>query len=197
MRRCWGRLLPVLAGVALVMLCRPVLADDVYDFAFTAIDGTPMPMSRFAGKAILIVNTASFCGFAYQFKGLQALWERYRDDGLVVIGVPSDDFGNQELDTAAEIKEFCEANFRVDFPMTEKQHVVGADAHPLYRWVLEELGHGAAPIWNFHKYLIDPDGNVVAWFETTARPMAAHVLDAIEAVLPAEPPHEISELSAE
>jgi glutathione peroxidase len=184
-------------GVALAMLCGPARAGNVYDFSFTAIDGTPMPMSRFAGKAILLVNTASFCGFTPQYKGLQALWERYRDDGLVVIGVPSNDFGSQEPGTEDEIKDFCEATYRIDFPLTEKQHVVGRDAHPLYRWVVEELGPGSAPIWNFHKFLIDPDGNPVQWFETTARPGAAHVIDAIVSVLPAEPTHEVSEATTE
>jgi len=109
-------------------------AENAHDFAFTSIEGDPMPLSAFAGNAILVVNTASLCGFTHQYEGLQALWDRYRNRGLIVLGVPSNDFGGQEPGTEAEIKEFCEVNFSVDFPLTTKQHVQGPHAHPFYRW---------------------------------------------------------------
>ena len=155
-----------------------------HDFDLTAIDGAPMPMADYRGKAVLLVNTASFCGFTPQYSGLQALWERYRDRGLVVLGVPSNDFGQQEPGSAAEIKDFCETNFDVDFPLAGKQVVKGADAHPLYRWIVAELGAAAAPKWNFHKYLIDPQGRLAGAWPSAVEPGSAEIASALEAVLP-------------
>lgn len=171
--------------IALLMLA-PAAADGgtdatAHDFAFVSIEGEPLPLASFRGKTVLVVNTASFCGYTRQYAGLQAIWERYRDRGLVVLGVPSNDFGGQEPGTETEIKEFCEVNFDVDFPLTEKEHVVGPAAHAFYRWAAEELGAAAAPSWNFHKYLIGPDGRLVAWFPTATEPTAAEVVEAIEA----------------
>ena len=160
------------------------IAATAYDFTFTAIEGQPLPLASFRGKTVLVVNTASFCGFTRQYAGLQEVWERYRDRGLVVLGVPSNDFGGQEPGTEAEIKEFCEVNFDVDFPLAEKEQVVGPDAHPFYRWAAEQLGAAAAPRWNFHKYLVGPDGRLVAWFPTRTEPTAPEVTEAIEANLP-------------
>ena len=154
-------------------------------YGFTSIEGEPMPMAGFAGKALLVVNTASFCGFTHQYEGLQALWERYRDRGFVLVGVPSNDFGGQEPGSVGEIKTFCEVRYGIDFPMTEKARVRGVDAHPLYRWLKTELGAGKAPRWNFHKYLIGPDGRAVEAFATHVRPDDRALLAAIEAVLPA------------
>lgn len=158
-------------------------AGTAHDFAFTSIEGEPLPLASFRGKAVLVVNTASFCGFTPQYAGLQDVWERYRDRGLVVLGVPSNDFGGQEPGSEAEIKEFCEVNFDVDFPLTEKEHIVGPGAHPFYRWAGEQLGAAAAPRWNFHKYLVGPDGRLVAWFPTTTEPTAPEVSQAIESSL--------------
>lgn len=162
----------------------PTLAEtaSAHDFAFTSIEGDPLPMTSFAGKAILLVNTASRCGFTYQYEALQTLWSDYRDRGLVVLGVPSNDFANQEPGSNEEIKHFCEVNFSIDFPMTEKQRVTGAEAHPLYRWVAAETGE--QPSWNFHKYLITPTGAVVDVWSARTEPTAPPVLAAIEAVLP-------------
>ncbi len=111
-----------------------------HDFTFTSIEGEPMPASGFAGKAVLVVNTASFCGFTKQYDGLQALWEKYREKGLVVLGIPSNDFGAQEPGTSEEIQTFCTTNFAIDFPMTEKAVVKGPDAHPFYKWAAEKVG---------------------------------------------------------
>ena len=158
-------------------------AADAHRFAFTSIEGEALPLSSFAGKAVLLVNTASRCGFTPQYDGLQALWERYRDRGLVVLGVPSNDFGGQEPGSEAEIKEFCEVNFAVNFPLTAKTRVRGEEAHPFYRWAIERLGSEAAPQWNFHKYLIDPQGRLVAWFPTRTEPGAEEVTRAIEDAL--------------
>lgn len=159
-------------------------AMSAYDFEFQSIDGARLPMAEFRGKAVLLVNTASQCGYTPQYEGLQALWEKYRDRGLVVLGVPSNDFGGQEPGTSAEIKDFCETSFSVDFPLTEKQVVIGGKAHPLYKWLAGELGEGAMPRWNFHKFLLGPDGEPAAVFPTAVEPNAPQVIKAIEAALP-------------
>ena len=113
-------------------------------FTFASIDGKDLPLKSFAGKAVLIVNTASECGYTPQYAGLQKLWQERRGDGLVVLGVPSNDFGAQEPGSEQAIRQFCTARFQVDFPMTVKQTVIGGKAHPFYRWIAEELGEGAA-----------------------------------------------------
>ncbi len=155
-----------------------------HDFSFTAIEGDPMPASDFAGKAVLVVNTASFCGFTKQYEQLQQTWDTYKDRGLVVLGIPSNDFGRQEPGSEAEIKEFCETNFAIDFPMTTKQQVKGAEAHPFYVWAKDQVGIVGSPKWNFHKYLIAPDGSLAEWFSTPTSPTSAKMTKAIEAVLP-------------
>ena len=157
---------------------------SMHRFEFTSIEGEPLPMTTFAGKAVLVVNTASLCGFTYQYGALQDLWETYRERGLVVLGVPSNDFGGQEPGSADEIKEFCEVNFDVDFPLTEKQVVKGREAHPFFREAVAILGAEAAPRWNFHKYLVAPDGRLVGAWPSRVEPGSAAIRDQIEAVLP-------------
>jgi glutathione peroxidase len=158
--------------------------SSAHDISFTSIDGDPLPLSSFAGSAVLVVNTASLCGFTYQYDGLQAVYDRYRDRGLVVLGVPSNDFGEQEPGSAAEIKSFCEVNFNIDFPLTEKQSVKGPNAHPFFRYVADILGEKSLPRWNFHKYLIDPEGRLVGAWPSKAEPAGAEITGAIEQVLP-------------
>lgn len=150
-----------------------------HDFTFESITGGPLPLSSFAGKTILLVNTASECGYTPQYKGLQTLWETYRDRGLVVLGVPSDDFGGQEPGDAAEIKQFCEINYDIDFPMTDKVHIRGENAHPYYQWVAAN-GRLRTPRWNFYKHLIDAEGNFVDWFAMSTRPDSRKLIAAIE-----------------
>lgn len=157
---------------------------NAHDFAFTSIEGEPLAMADFAGKAVLVVNTASRCGYTPQYSGLQELWQRYKDRGLVVLGVPSNDFGGQEPGDEAQIKQFCEATFGIDFPMTEKQPVTGADAHPLFRWFAGELGDKGRPTWNFHKFLITPEGRVVDAWPARVEPGSDTLLAAIDGVLP-------------
>ena len=152
------------------------------DFTFEAIDGTPLPMSSLAGKVVLVVNTASFCGFTKQYDGLQKLYETYKDRGLVVLGVPSNDFGDQEPGTNAEIATFCQGAFNVTFPLTQKYVVKGSAAHPFYKWAASVMGD-AAPKWNFHKLLIGRDGKLIASFATTMEPGSAKVKQAVEAAL--------------
>ncbi len=157
---------------------------QTHDIAFTSIEGDPLPMSSFAGKAVLVVNTASLCGFTYQYAGLQELWEHYRDKGLVVLGVPSNDFGQQEPGEEAEIKHFCEVNFDVDFPLTTKQSVKGEDAHPFFQHVAATMGEDRLPRWNFHKYLVDTEGGLVGAWSSKIEPGSKEITDAIEEVLP-------------
>lgn len=160
--------------------------SNAFSFAFTGITGETLPMSRFAGQAVLLVNTASLCGFTPQYRGLQTLYERYRERGLVVLGVPSNDFGGQEPGTEAEIKEFCAVTFAVTFPMTEKQSVRGTGAHPLYAWLRDRLGPAAEPRWNFHKILIGRDGQPVTAWSSRTRPLSRELVATVEGVLGAE-----------
>lgn len=154
-----------------------------HDFAFLDIDGEPLRLNQFAGKPILVVNTASRCGFTGQYDGLQKLWSSYRDRGLVVIGVPSDDF-NQELATEAQVRDFCEMNYGIDFPMTSITRLRGTDQHPFYAWAERALGREKAPRWNFHKYLIDTEGRVVDAFPSRVEPTSRQMISAVEALLP-------------
>ena len=151
-------------------------------FTFSSIDGGTLSMADWAGRPVLVVNTASRCAFTGQYEALQALYDRYRDRGLVVLAVPSDDF-RQELATEAEVKEFCELNFGLDLPMTEITHVRGPDPHPFYRWLAEE--HGFRPRWNFNKVLIGPDGAPVQTFGSRVSPLAPAITRRIEAMLAA------------
>jgi glutathione peroxidase len=155
-----------------------------HDFSFPAIDGNTLRLADFKGKAVLIVNTASECGYTPQYADLELLWRKYRDRGLVVLGVPSNDFGRQEPGSEAEIQSFCTTNYGVDFPMTAKQAVIGGSAHPFYRWVVAEFGEAAAPKWNFHKYLVAPDGSLAALWPAGVKPLDPEVTTAIEEQLP-------------
>ncbi len=158
-------------------------AADAYGFSFTGIDGKPMPLSDFRGKAVLVVNTASKCGLTPQYEGLEQLWRDYRDKGLVVLGVPSNDFAGQEPGTEAEIAGFCSLTYGVDFPMTAKNTVKGKGAHPFYAWARERLGEAAEPTWNFHKILIGKDGRPIAAFAPRTNPQDEVLTQAIEAAL--------------
>lgn len=142
---------------------------SAFDFSFESIDGSTIDMAAWKGKALLIVNTASFCGFTKQYAGLQELWARYEAKGLVVVGVPSNDFGEQEPKAEGEIKKFCEGAFGVTFPLTAKQSVTGASAHPFYKWASAAAG---PPAWNFHKYLIGRDGRLLQSFSSRVTPQS-------------------------
>ena len=177
----YGMVLAVIMGVQAM---GNDMTRSAHDFTFTSIDGVPLPMSQFRGKVILVVNTASFCGFTKQYATLQSVWERYSGRGFVVLGVPSNDFGGQEPGSDSDIKEFCELNYEIDFPMSAKVHVKGSEAHPFYNWAATELGMIARPRWNFHKYLVDADGQLVDWFSSPTSPLSKRVISAIEKHLP-------------
>ena len=159
---------------------------SAYAFSFPALSGDNIRLAAFTGKPLLVVNTASLCGYTPQYAGLQELWSEFRERGLTVIGVPSNDFGGQEPGSNREIKTFCEVNFDVDFPLTEKVQVTGARSHPLFAWLRQELGEGAGPRWNFHKYLIAPDGRAVAAWPSSTDPQSAAIRAEIERLL--QPP---------
>ena len=158
--------------------------DDAYQFEFVSIDGERLPLDAWRGQPVLVVNTASFCGYTPQYSDLEALWQRYRDRGLVVLGVPSNDFGRQEPGSAGQIKEFCTTNYSVDFHLTEKCPVIGGEAHPFYRWIAESLGEAGAPRWNFHKYLVGPDGQLAGAWPAQVGPTDVRITEEIERLLP-------------
>ena len=160
-------------------------AKSAYDFKLTRIDGKPMPMSAYKGKVVLLVNTASFCGFTPQYDGLQKLQETYAAKGFTVIGVPSGDFMSQEYDDNAKIKEFCDTKFGITFPMAEKAVVKGPNAIPVYRWAKTQLPVENEPKWNFHKILIGKDGQPIAGFNSKVTPQSPDLTGAIDRALKA------------
>lgn len=156
---------------------------NAYSFSFKSIDGKDLPLSEFKGKVILVVNTASQCGFTSQYAGLEELWDKYKDKGLVVLGVPSNDFGSQEPGSESEIRDFCTKKFDVSFPMTAKYAVKGSEAHPFYKWASDQTSLLGTPKWNFHKYLIGKDGQLVDWFSSVTTPTSEKIIEAVEKAL--------------
>ena len=159
------------------------MKDGAFGFTLPGIDGKPLDLGQYAGRPLLIANTASRCGFTPHYAGLQEVWDAYRDRGLVVIGVPSNDFGGQEPGSEAEISGFCERNYGVTFPMAAKLPVKGASAHPLFRFLAQQGGPLARPRWNFYKYVVGPDGKLASWFSSLTRPQSARVRAALERAL--------------
>lgn len=147
---------------------------------FESIDGGTLSLADWSGKPILVVNTASRCGFTKQYGGLQALYDSYRDRGVVVLAVPSNDF-RQELSSGEEVKEFCELQFGIDMPMTDITHVKGPQSHPFFQSLKQEAGF--VPSWNFNKVLIGPDGDLIATYGSTTRPQSSRIKREIEELL--------------
>ena len=158
-------------------------AGGAFAFTLDALGGGPLPLGGFAGRPLLIVNTASRCGFTPQYAGLQRLWTEYGGRGLVVLGVPSNDFGAQEPGGGAEIAGFCERNYGVGFPMAAKAAVRGPGANPLFQWLAAQGGLFARPRWNFYKYLTGRDGRLAAWFTSVTKPESGRLRAAIEKAL--------------
>ena len=153
-----------------------------YDFSIESIDGEIINLSEYKNKVVLLVNTASYCGFTKQYGDLQALWDKYKSKGLIVFGVPSNSF-NQEKDNNNDIKNFCETNFNINFPMIELTSVKGDDAHEIYKWAKAKFGSSTVPKWNFHKILIDKNGLVVDTFAPFTNPMSKKILKEIERLM--------------
>ena len=154
-----------------------------HTFSFNDLDGSEINLNEFRDKVILVVNVASKCGFTKQYEDLQIIWDKYQSKGLIVLGIPSNDFGSQEPGTNNEIKNFCEAKFGITFPMTEKTTVKGDDAHPFYIWAKKNYGRQAIPKWNFHKILINKKGEVHDTFASITNPTSKRFISSIEEVL--------------
>jgi len=153
-----------------------------HDFTIESISGETINLSDYKSKVVLLVNTASKCGFTPQYSGLQKIYERYKDDGLVVLGVPTNDF-NQELSKESDVKEFCEIRFGVEFPMSSIQPIRGENAHPIYKWIQSNVSVIGQPRWNFHKYLIGKDGKIINWFSSMTSPTSEGLVNQIETAL--------------
>jgi glutathione peroxidase len=159
---------------------------ELLNYSFNRLQtGRPESLCQYRGKVVLIVNTASYCGYTHQYEGLEALYRKYKDRGLVVVGFPSNDFGGQEPGSNKEIAEFCRLTYGVEFPMFEKSSVTSIKTNPLYAELLARTGQ--SPKWNFHKYLVDRDGKQVASFGTRVEPDNADLLGAVERMLVAKP----------
>lgn len=156
-------------------------ASNIYDFTLNSIDGKAAPLASYNGKVVLLVNVASRCGYTPQYTGLEALYEKYKDQGLVILGFPANNFGAQEPGTNEEIKTFCTAKYNVTFPMYSKVSVKGTDITPLYKFLTETKGGDVK--WNFTKFLADKRGNIIGRFEPAVTPDSAELVSAVEAAL--------------
>ena len=156
---------------------------NLYDIEIESINGEIICLNKYKGKTILLVNVASNCGFTKQYADLQNLWEKYREKDLIVIGMPSNQFGGQEPGSNTEIKDFCETNFNINFLMTSKHDVKGDNAHEIYKWAKISYGKSAIPKWNFHKILINNEGIIVDTFASFTNPMSKKVISKIEKIL--------------
>ena len=153
--------------------------SNAYDYEFNGIDGDLIKLSQYKGKIIVVVNVASRCGYTPQYEDLQTLWSEYKSKNLVVLGVPTNNF-RQEPGNNKEIKDFCETNFGITFPMTEKTNVIGKNSHPFFKWAREDFGIGAIPKWNFHKIIIGKDGKVAETFSSITNPSSQKFKKVIE-----------------
>ena len=159
------------------------LVRHPYDLELELLTGEKIKLNKYEGKAILLVNVASNCGFTKQYSDLQNLWEKYRDKNLVVLGVPSNQFGGQEPGSNADIKNFCETNFNINFPITLKYDVKGENAHDIYKWAKNDYGKSAVPKWNFHKILIDKNGKVHDTFASFTNPLSQKIIKELDKIL--------------
>ena len=151
-----------------------------YDFKFKDLDGSELNLNEFKNKVIIVINVASQCGFTKQYDDMQKVWDKYQDKGVIMLGIPSNDFGKQEPGSNEEIKNFCEAKFGITFPMTEKVSVKGENAHPFYIWARENHGKSAIPKWNFHKIIIDKSGKVSETFSSMTNPSSKKFIKFLE-----------------
>jgi glutathione peroxidase len=161
-------------------------ATSIYDFTMKSIDGQPVSLKTYSGKVVLLVNVASRCGFTPQYAGLEALYEKYKDRGLVIVGIPANNFGSQEPGTNEEIKKFCSSKYNVSFPMMAKVSVLGEDKTPLYQFLTDKSQDpqfGGDIKWNFTKFLFDRKGNLLARFEPNVTPDSPEVQTAVESAL--------------
>ena len=154
-----------------------------FDLNIKSINGEELNLDQYKGKAVLLVNVASKCGFTKQYSGLQSLYDKYKEKGFVVIGIPSNQFGQQEPGSNNEIKDFCETNFNITFPMTDKVDVKGKNTHELYAWAKENHGNSTIPKWNFHKILINKQGKIEETYGSFVKPMSKKLITKIESLI--------------
>ena len=176
----------ILIGLIMFSLSEKVEAKYeklFFDLNFKSIDNKVIDLNEYRGKTVLLVNVASNCGFTKQYSGLQKLYEKYKEKNFVVLGVPSNQFGGQEPGSNDEIKNFCETNFNITFPMTDKVDVKGANAHTLYKWAKENHGNSTVPKWNFHKILINKEGKIHETFNSFTAPLSNKIIKQIELIL--------------
>ena len=174
-------------GISIIMIFFKTPAHSnyekvFYDFSIESIDGKIINLSEYKNKVILLVNTASYCGFTKQYEGLQELWDKYKSKGLIVFGVPSNSF-NQEKNSNNDVKEFCEVNFNINFPLSSIFEVKGKNAHEIFKWAKDNHGNSAVPKWNFHKILINKSGKVEDTFASFTKPKSNKIIKKIESLL--------------
>src|SRR5580658_4474155 len=172
--------------MALLGMSAMAAEKTVYDFTLNSIDGQPTSLSSYKGKVVMLVNVASRCGFTPQYAGLESLYEKYKDRGFVIVGIPANNFGGQEPGTNQEIKTFCTTKYNVSFPMMAKVSVKGSDITPLYAFLTDKTAHpdtGGDIGWNFTKFLVGPDGKVIARFDSKVEPDSPQVTSAVEKAL--------------
>ena len=177
----------IVIGVAITMFFFKISSQAnyekiFYDFKINSISGDIIDFNDFKGKPVLVVNTASYCGFTKQYDDMQELWERYKDKGLIVLGIPSNSF-NQEKKVNSEVKKFCEVNFNINFPLTEITDVKGDNAHEIYKWAKENYGKSAVPKWNFYKILINKEGIIEDTYASLTNPTSKKITKKIESLL--------------
>ena len=157
--------------------------SDFYDLSFESIDGNTISLKEFKNKPIIVVNSASFCGFTYQYEQLENLYQKYKKKGLVIIAIPSNDFGGQEYKDNKKVKEFCEVNFNISFPITTITKVKGKSRHSFFKWVEKEAGYLSLPKWNFYKYLINKEGKLSSWFSSVTKPSSEKFLNELKKIM--------------
>jgi glutathione peroxidase len=175
----------LIIGLVLIMAESAFAASNIYGFTLPSLDGEPLPLANFKGKVVMVVNVASRCGYTPQYTGLEALYEKYKDQGFVILGFPANNFGGQEPGTNQEIKKFCSTKYSVTFPLYSKVSVKGDDETPLYQYLTKQADptHTGDIKWNFTKFLVDRNGNVVQRFEPAVTPDSAEVVSAVEKLL--------------
>ena len=157
--------------------------SDFYDLSFESINGNIISLKEFKNKPIIVVNSASFCGFTYQYEQLENLYQKYKKKGLIIIAIPSNDFGGQEYKDNKKVKEFCEVNFNISFPITTITKVKGKSRHSFFKWVEKEAGYLSLPKWNFYKYLISKDGKLSSWFSSVTKPSSEKFLNELKKIM--------------
>ena len=157
--------------------------SDFYDLSFESIDGNTISLKEFKNKPIIVVNSASFCGFTYQYEQLENLYQKYKKKGLVIIAIPSNDFGGQEYKDNKKVKEFCEVNYNISFPITTITKIKGKSRHFFFKWVEKEAGYLSLPKWNFYKYLINKEGKLSSWFSSVTKPSSEKFLNELKKIM--------------